>query len=130
MPLTWKMLAARINAMPESQQTLPVTCYNDYESEYQNLDILFNNETNETEIPVAYLMFSEHEPERHLNATWISEWEGGIGVRTKCHYDSNKNVVTDIEPSDIDGLDTLVREYVELPTGKIINIEELDEPPY
>jgi len=72
MLLTWEILAAKINAMPASQQTLPVTCYhsgfdNDYEAEYQNVNILLDNGTGETETgdiktPVAYLMLAECQP--------------------------------------------------------------------
>ena len=127
--MSWKDLALFINGLTPEQQDLPAVCYHDYEEEYQPISILSNDDGN-LDTPIAYLMFEEHQGTPHLNANWVSVWDSGVNVRTKCHYDSVKNVVTDIVGTDIDGLEDLVREYVELSTGKTISIYDLAESPY
>ena len=61
---------------------------------------------------------------RHIEATYVSVWDGGIEVRTKCKYDTVIFDVTDIESADVDGLDVLEREYLILPNGTEIERED------
>lgn len=62
-------------------------------------------------------------------ATYVSVWDGGIQIRTKCTYNRISGVVYDIETAEIEGLDILEDEYVELSDGTKIRdfIDEFDE---
>ena len=46
-------------------------------------------------------------------ATYVSVWDDGVEVRTKCQYDPLTTLVWDIESSDVQGLDILEDEYIE-----------------
>jgi hypothetical protein len=48
-----------------------------------------------------------------VDAEFVSVWDGGIVVRTRCKFDTVSGVVSDIEGSDIDGLGSLNEERVE-----------------
>jgi len=50
-------------------------------------------------------------------AVYVSVWDDGIEIKTSCKYDSNTKVVSEIECSDVDGLDILEDEYILLPDG-------------
>ena len=52
-----------------------------------------------------------------MNATFVSIWDGSNEIRTTCKFDPLTKDVTDIESSDVSGLDILFDEYVELPDG-------------
>ena len=52
-----------------------------------------------------------------MKAKYVSVWDGGTTVTTNCQYNPKTNVVSDIESSDVEGLDILEDEYVELPDG-------------
>ena len=47
-----------------------------------------------------------------MNVTYVSVWDGGIEVRTKCQFDPLTTLVWDIESSDVQGLDVLEDEYI------------------
>lgn len=59
-------------------------------------------------------------------ATFISIWDGGTTIRSKCMIDLKNERVTDIEIVDIDGLDNLDEEYVELDGGEKIDITDFE----
>lgn len=46
------------------------------------------------------------------DATFTSVWDGGVAVTTNCKVNLETREVFDIEPVDIDGVDTLDEEYV------------------
>ena len=52
-----------------------------------------------------------------MKAKYVSVWDGGTSITTNCQYDPKTNVVSDIESSDVEGLDMLEDEYVVLPDG-------------
>jgi hypothetical protein len=52
-----------------------------------------------------------------MKAKFVSVWDGGTTITTNCQYDTKTNVVSDIESSDVEGLDMLEDEYVLLPDG-------------
>lgn len=52
-----------------------------------------------------------------MKAKYVSVWDGGTTITTNCKYDPKTNVVSDIETSDVEGLDMLDEEYIELPDG-------------
>jgi hypothetical protein len=52
-----------------------------------------------------------------MEAIYVSVWDGGTEIRTKCDYDPTTKEVSDIEVADVNGLDVLDDEYVELPDG-------------
>lgn len=62
-------------------------------------------------------------------ATYVSVWDGGVEIRTKCTYNRETGVVYDIETADVNGLDSLDDEYIELSDGTEIRdfIDEFDE---
>jgi hypothetical protein len=63
-----------------------------------------------------------------VNATYVSVWDGGTEIRTKCRFNTQTNIVSDIEQSDVGGVDILDREYVELEDGtEIDNFFNADE---
>lgn len=55
-----------------------------------------------------------------IKATYVSVWDGDIEIRTDCEYEIDTKTVSDIESSDVDGIDCLDDEYVELPDGTVI----------
>lgn len=64
-----------------------------------------------------------------MQAIYVSEWDGGFQVRSVCQYDPDKKVVTDIEDGELDdltleGLDSLDREFVELPDGTELDADD------
>ena len=66
-----------------------------------------------------------------MKAKFVSVWDGGTTVTTNCQYNPVTKVVSDIESSDVEGLDMLDEEYVELPDGTEIRdfIHEDDYEP-
>lgn len=56
----------------------------------------------------------------NVTAIFVSVWDDGIEIRSKCMYNPQTKNVTDIDSMDIDGrnLDILNEEYVELTDGK------------
>lgn len=52
-----------------------------------------------------------------MKAKFVSVWDGGTTVTTNCQFNPKTKVVSDIESSDIEGLDMLEDEYVLLPDG-------------
>ena len=61
-----------------------------------------------------------------MKAIYVSVWDGGVEVRTSCYFNVENRLVTDIESSDVDGLDILEREYVELEDGTEITVFDFD----
>jgi hypothetical protein len=51
-----------------------------------------------------------------MKAKYVSVWDGGT-VTTNCQFNPVTKVVSDIESSDVEGLDMLEDEYVLLPDG-------------
>lgn len=52
-----------------------------------------------------------------VKAEYVSVWDGGVAIRTACEYNRHNNTVSDVEVSNVEGLDTCEDEYVELPDG-------------
>jgi len=52
-----------------------------------------------------------------MEAIYVSVWDGGTEISTKCNFDPQTKNVTDVESADVDGLDSLDREYIILPDG-------------
>lgn len=50
-------------------------------------------------------------------AKFVSVWDGGIEIKTKCVFNGETKIVSDIETAFVSGLDTLEDEYVLLPSG-------------
>jgi hypothetical protein len=59
-----------------------------------------------------------------MKAKYVSVWDGGVEIRTDCEYDPEIRNVTDIELSDVNGLEVLEREYIVLPDGTEIERED------
>lgn len=55
-----------------------------------------------------------------MKAKYVSVWDGGTTVTTNCDYYPKINVVSDIESSNIEGLEVLDDEYILLPDGSEI----------
>lgn len=55
-----------------------------------------------------------------MKAKYVSVWDGGTTVTTKCEYDPQTNVVSDIGSAEVEGLEICEDEYVELPDGSEI----------
>lgn len=58
-----------------------------------------------------------------MKAIYVSCWEDGIEVMTACEFDPETNVVSEIEASDIEGLEFLDLEFIILPNGSVIERE-------
>lgn len=52
-----------------------------------------------------------------MDAIYVSVWDGGTEIRSKCKYDETNKIVSDIETVAVDGLDILDEEYIELADG-------------
>lgn len=52
-----------------------------------------------------------------INATYVSVWDGGVEVRTKCFFNTETKEVSDIESADVNNLDVCEDEFIELPNG-------------
>lgn len=52
-----------------------------------------------------------------MKAKYVSVWDGGIEIRTDCEFDPFTNIVSNIETSDVEGLEYLEDEYIELYDG-------------
>lgn len=50
-------------------------------------------------------------------ATYVSVWDGGIEIRTRCLFNRDMSTVFDVESADVNGLEVLEDEYVELADG-------------
>lgn len=59
-----------------------------------------------------------------MKATYVSVWDGGTEVATSCNFDPQTKNITDVEMVDGDGLDALEREFVRLPDGTEIDVED------
>jgi len=62
-------------------------------------------------------------------ATYVSVWDGGVEVRAACRWSPSLQVAFDIESVAVDGLESLDREYVELPGGAEIDVDTEKETP-
>lgn len=64
-----------------------------------------------------------------IKATYVSVWDGGTEIRTACIYDPISKVISEIETTDeeIEDLDVLDREYIELPDGTEIAVEQNED---
>jgi len=64
------------------------------------------------------------------NATYVTVWDGGIEIRTRCLFNRAMSTVFDVESADVNGLDILEDEYVELADGTeirdFLNEDDLD----
>lgn len=47
-----------------------------------------------------------------FNARFISEWDGGISLGTRCVWDPEERKTTHIETVTLEGVDSLDRQYV------------------
>lgn len=70
-----------------------------------------------------------------MKAKYVSVWDGGTTVTTNCQYNPQTKVVSEIESSDIEGLDICEDEYLILEDGAEIRdfinedeYEATDEP--
>lgn len=73
-------------------------------------------ELNEIDESISYLEFLIPEEDK-MRATYTSVWDGGIEITTACEYDPTTKLVSDIEDSDVEGVETLEDEYITLPDG-------------
>lgn len=86
------------------------------------------NETGEHEAATAfsalgYTACPESAPTDLVDATYVTEWDNGITIRTKCRYSPSQRTASDIVQVDIDGVDCVDREYIILPDGTEIDID-------
>jgi hypothetical protein len=65
-----------------------------------------------------------------VRATYVSVWDGGIQIRSRCLFSKESSVVYDIETIEVDGLYVCEEQFVELPDGTkikdFITEDELD----
>lgn len=61
-----------------------------------------------------------------MEATFVSVWDGGTEIRTKCQFNPETKDATDIESVDAEGLDNLDEQYVELPNGERVEVLTID----
>jgi len=61
-----------------------------------------------------------------IKATFVSSWDFGTNIESPCLYDPQTNEVSDIESVDVDSMDltTLDREYIVLPDGTELDVEQ------
>lgn len=59
-----------------------------------------------------------------IDATYVSVWDDGLEMRSKCKYDPVILNVTDIQSADLQGLEVLEREYLVLSDGKTLERDE------
>jgi hypothetical protein len=59
-----------------------------------------------------------------MKATYVSVWDGCIEITTSCNFNPETKNITDIEMVDGDGLDILEREFIRLPDGTEIDVED------
>jgi len=52
-----------------------------------------------------------------MKAQYISLWANNVRVSTLCEYEPQTNLVFNIDTADVEGLEILLKEYVELPDG-------------
>ena len=62
-------------------------------------------------------------------ATYVSVWNGGTTVRVRCRWSVSLQVAFEIDSVDVDGLESLDREYVELEGGIEIDVDSQAETP-
>jgi hypothetical protein len=60
-------------------------------------------------------------------ATYVSVWDGGTTVRVRCRWSVSLQVAFEIDSVDVDGLESLDREYVELEGGIEIDVDSENE---
>lgn len=67
-----------------------------------------------------------------MKATYVSVWDGGIEIKTACNYNPETKDVTDVESSDVEGLDLdwLDEEYILLDNGEKITQFTLEGEEY
>jgi hypothetical protein len=56
---------------------------------------------------------------KKVNATYVSVWDGGNEIRTKCRFDLETKNATDVESADVSNmeLEMLDEQFVELEDG-------------
>lgn len=61
-----------------------------------------------------------------INATFVSVWDNGTEIESSCLFDSDTREVTNIEQieDNIEDLNMLEREYIELPDGSQLDVEQ------
>lgn len=64
-----------------------------------------------------------------VSATYVSVWDGGTTVRARCRWSIALQVAFEIDSVDVDGLESLDREYVVLADGTEIDVESDKETP-
>lgn len=55
-----------------------------------------------------------------MDATYVSVWDGGTQIRTNCKFNPETRQVSDVESSDVEGLDICEEEFIELPNGDVV----------
>ena len=64
--------------------------------------------------------------------TYVSVWDDSIEIKSKCLFDDETNIVSDVETVDVDGMDIeiLTDKYIILPNGeefRDFKNEEIDD---
>lgn len=86
----------------------------------QTLDAL-NHEVLECgDAKVAYRRLQDKSA---ADATYVSVWDGGIEIRSRCKFNPQTKIVSHIEPSEVEGVEILENEYVELADGSRLTEE-------
>lgn len=62
-----------------------------------------------------------------MKATFVSVWDGGIEVVTNCNFDTHTRIVSDIEYSNVDGIEVLDDEYVILEDDTRLKVLNFDK---
>jgi len=57
-----------------------------------------------------------------VKCTFVSVWDGDVTLRSRAIYHTDDHSIEVLEMHDVDGLDTLEREYVELPDGDELQV--------
>lgn len=52
-----------------------------------------------------------------MKAIYVSVWDGGVEVKTKCEFDTTTKEVSNVEVSMVEGLEICEDEYILLPDG-------------
>lgn len=77
----------------------------------------------ETNIKSMYLISDTFKPFL-IKATYVSVWDEGTTIRSKCLYNPIILDVSEVEQIDAEGLELLTDEYLELPDGTRLNRDE------
>ena len=57
-----------------------------------------------------------------IKCTFVSVWDGNVILRSRAVYHKDDHSVEVLETHDVDGLDTLNREYIQLPDGNELEV--------